>query len=40
MSTAFGVLLERSSVVMSEERHIKLQSELAQHLWDRRGNSA
>ena len=39
-STAFGVLLERSSVVMSEERHIKLQLELAQHLWDRRGDSA
>ena len=38
--TAFEALLERSSVVMIEERQIKLQSELAQHLWNRRGDSA
>ena len=38
--TAFHVLLELGSVVMSEERHIKLQSELTLHLWDQRGDSA
>ena len=38
--TEFDVLLERSSLVMSEDRHITLQSELAQHLWNRRGESA
>lgn len=37
-STTLDSLVERSRVIMSSERHIELQSQLAQHLWVRKGS--
>ena len=39
-STTVEDLVERSDVIMDEERHIKLQQEQTQHLLERRGSSA
>lgn len=35
---ALDSFVERSGVIMSPERHIELQSQLAQHLWVRKGS--